>query len=184
HVDAVERPERGRALPVDLDQAAQADQRWAHPGAPEDSCSVMTCMPGWSSPPVISVSRPSLIPVVTVTGCATPSRSTQISRTPPTPSAFRLGRADRGAPCGRLGISLERIPPLDDDALEFASGAACAGVKRSAVFGTRSTSCRSMALIVADAVIPGRRLRSPLSTSSSATYVTTLSVVVEPKSTR
>ena len=46
---------------------------------------------------------------------------------------------------------------------------AVVGEKRSAVLGTSSTSLRSVATMVATAVMPGRRLRSLLSTSSVAT---------------
>jgi hypothetical protein len=43
---------------------------------------------------------------------------------------------------------------------------ATTGVKRSAVLGTSSTLLRRVAVMVAVAVMPGRRLRSALSTSS------------------
>ena len=45
------------------------------------------------------------------------------------------------------------------------SSAADVGVKRSAVLGTSSTSMCCVAVMVAVAVMPGRRLRSALSTS-------------------
>ena len=55
------------------------------------------------------------------------------------------------------------VPPAPG----FASApAACAGVKRSAVLGTSSTSLRSADVMVAAAVMPGRRLMSLLFTSS------------------
>ena len=57
------------------------------------------------------------------------------------------------------------VPPLP---LALAAAAALRiafGAKRNAVFGTSSTSRRSSAVIVAVTVMPGRRLRSALSTS-------------------
>jgi hypothetical protein len=65
------------------------------------------------------------------------------------------------------GMSCDMMPPPDDDAAGCAAApAATAGVNRSAVLGTSSTSLRSVEVMVAAAVMPGRRLRSELSTSS------------------
>ena len=52
------------------------------------------------------------------------------------------------------------------DVTVAASAVATAGVKRSAVLGTSSTPVRSVEVMVAAAVMPGRRLRSLLLTSS------------------
>jgi ATP-dependent DNA ligase len=52
----------------------------------------------------------------------------------------------------------------DDGHLDYV-GSAAVGAKRSALLGTSSTSLRWVAVIVAVAVMPGRRLRSLLSTS-------------------
>ena len=61
------------------------------------------------------------------------------------------------------GMSLDIRPlPMPQPGLPTV----CAGVKRSAVLGTSSTSLRSVETMVAAAVMPGRRLRSVLSTSS------------------
>ena len=103
------------------------------------------------------------MPAVTATGCGTPSRSTQTWRAPALGPTWRAVRVPvRG---GR-GISFDTMPPPGDAASPAAALPAAAGVKRSAVFGTSNTSLRSTATIVAVAVIPGRRLRSVLSTSS------------------
>ena len=107
--------------------------------------------------------RPSLRPVVTVSGCGRPSFRIQIWRWPPSAvgvSPLRFGVL----PPGGRGISFDSRP-----ALSVAAGAAVpvVGVKRSAVLGTVSTPRRSVAAMVAVAVMPGRRLRSALSTFRS-----------------
>ena len=61
--------------------------------------------------------------------------------------------------------ALRFTPPPAAEADAKTSGG---GVKRSAVLGTSSAPLRSVAVMVATAVMPGRRLRSALSTSSQA----------------
>ena len=107
------------------------------------------------------------MPTFTLTGCGTPSLSSQIWRVcpapgPAPPAGLRLAFALRGGP----GISCETMPRLALAGLPAASAPAWAGVKRKAVLGTSSTSLRSVEVMVAAAVMPGRRLRSLLSTSS------------------
>src|SRR5690606_8737578 len=76
-VDPLQGLESGGAFTVDLGEAAQADQRLSHRAALPASWSTMTAMPGFSSPPVISVRRPSVMPVVTGTRRGAPLSSTQ-----------------------------------------------------------------------------------------------------------
>src|SRR5659263_136981 len=140
-VHALEGLQRGRALAIDLGDAAQTDQGLIHGAAPAARWSVITAMPSCSSPPMTSVIRPSLMPVFTTTATACPSFSTQTCRAaaaaPSVPAVLR-------APVrGMRGMSLDiRLP------LAAAAGAlapACEGEKRSAVFGTSSTPVRSVA---------------------------------------
>src|ERR1019366_7184150 len=102
------------------------------------------------------------MPGITATATATPLPSFGRTHTCRAAAVLAPAAADlRVLLVGRLGIRLETIPPL-------AAGLPATrmvGVKRSAVFGTRSTLLRCMAVMVAVAVIPGRRLRSALSTS-------------------
>ena len=58
------------------------------------------------------------------------------------------------------GMSMEMMPP--ESALGFVGG-----LKRSAALGTSKTFSRAVVVISAVAVIPGRRLRSLLSTCST-----------------
>jgi hypothetical protein len=124
----------------------------------------MTGMPACSSLPVTSVTRPSLTPCVTATGTATPSRSTQTWRTS---AVLAPSAAERRCvvPRGGRGRRVVTRPPGPLALLAAAWAPACVGVKRSAVLGTSSTSRRSVAVMVAVAVMPGRSERSLLSTS-------------------
>src|ERR1035437_2951031 len=102
------------------------------------------------------------MPGITATATAAPLPSFGSTHTCRADAVLAPAAADlRVLPPGRLGIKLETMPPL-------AAGLpapAVVGVKRSAVFGISSTLLRCMAVIVAVAVIPGRKLRSAVFTS-------------------
>ena len=124
----------------------------------------MMARPSLKPSPLTSVWRPSLMPVFTSCATAWPSLSTQICRRPGAPPLVSVAR--RGVVLrGMRGIILDRM-------LLGAAAAplpAVVGEKRNAVLGTSSTPLRSVATMVAAAVMPGRRLRSVLSTSSVVT---------------
>src|SRR5690606_8141498 len=160
-IDAAQRVHRGGAASVDLRNAAQLDQR--HGGRRRGRAhrltaiaSVITGVPGWSGPERTSVMTPSVAPIVIATGCGTPFCSTQTRGVPP--RAFASGGRD-GARRGMRKSCATSPPPEERDC---AAGAG--GVKRSAAFGTSSTSRTSLTVITAVAVMPGRRERSALST--------------------
>ena len=116
-------------------------------------------MPCCNSPDTISVIRPSLMPGTTFIGTALPSRNTQTWRDCAVlaPLAADLRVLLRGM----RGNMLKPLPALAAAEASFAS----AGSKRKALLGTSTTSLRCTAVMVAVAVMPGRRVRSVLSTS-------------------
>ena len=126
----------------------------------------MTAMPGWSCSLLTSVMRPSLMPTCTAMGWGRPSCSTHTCLRAPGPGPLPPPAAPRREnDLGARGMICATMPP-PPWAEAPASGAAAAltGVNRRAVLGTSSTSVRSVAVMVAAAVMPGRRLRSALST--------------------
>ena len=123
---------------------------------------MITASPSRSSP-LTSVRRPSLRPAVTATATGAPSRSTHSWRSLFFDSTDPLRLA---APRGARGISLDTRPPPPPPG---AAAAGVSGVKRSAAFGTSSTSSRCTAAMLAVAVMPGRSSSSALSTLRSAT---------------
>src|SRR3989338_943043 len=158
-VHALQGLEGGVAFAVGFGDAAQADQGGLAHGAVPERCSVITAMPSESPSPLTSVLRPSLMPVLTCMATGWFSCSTQIWRVPPLRGSVPavLGRVLRD---GR-GIIFDRMLVL-----AAAAPLLLVGEKRKAVLGTSSTPLASLAVMVAAAVMPGRRLRSPLSTLS------------------
>src|SRR5450830_135454 len=159
--DALQGHQLGGPLAIALGDALQPDQRGLAHGSAAFFWSVTTRMPSRSSPWVISVKWPSLMPGVTATatgvsGCSVLSTHTWRARAVLAPEAADC----RVRLLGMFGIRLTALaglaapPPAD-----------AVGSKRSAVLGTSSTRLRRRAMMLAVAVMPGRRLRSVLSTS-------------------
>src|SRR5262245_19661238 len=131
----------------------------------------MTGVPSLMLPSTISVYRPSVWPVVTVTGEVFPSRRIHTRCSEPFVLCSGCCRVrDREEP----GMRLPTKPRFGGlcDVVE--------GVKRNAAFGTMSVPLTEAVAISADAVIPGRRLRSLFRTFRTVAYETTSAFVVDP----
>ena len=144
-----ERLELRVAATVDAGDAAQADQgiggRGVHQPCPAARWSMITCIPGASSGDSTSVIRPSLMPG------GDRSRRRLGHRAGPRSGAIRRrGRGGvvptwpRPRPARAASGCSERARPLRRGC-RGPAGVAVDGVKRSALFGTSSTSRRSVA---------------------------------------
>ena len=121
--------------------------------------SVMTCMPSCTASPLTSVLVPSLAPVRIAY-----AHRRAVAQDPDL--LLAIARAVVGGP------RHARRRPRDQAArprrrLGCAAGIPAGGAKRSAAFGTSSTSRACCVVISAVAVMPGRRLRSSLFTVST-----------------
>jgi hypothetical protein len=102
--------------------------------------------------------RPSVAPVCTSIATGTPSRRTHTRGEP-----FRAPLPDFLGWRGGRGIKAPAMPRPDD----FSAVPGAGGVNLSAAFGTSKALSRVSVVISAVPVMPGRRLRSSFSTSST-----------------
>ena len=155
--------ERGVAAAVSLGQSAQFDES-AH-GFAGGLALTMISVPSESPSPVISVWLPSVRPVETLISTGSPSFKVQTLESifsGPTGRSDSAPRPQRRPPPGESCWTMV-FPPSSS----LPSFAAATGSKRRAEFGTVKTSSLRSMKISAVAVMPGRRLRSSLLTSSS-----------------